>query len=275
MPLSDLFHRIVMTDITTQLPRISDGPEGSDTLLGLTVHHEGHPSNVLGSDPWEIAKYHVLTEKWAHIGYHWVIDREGKLYQTLELNLAAFHAGYVQGDDLSKFPNQDRQHYNAHYDAVCLVGNYNLMPSRGTRAETEALHLQIQEQRARQMETLIQLAASYKHSAPSNFVVIGHGELPGKSTSCPGKHLDMNWLRGEGDKRVAAMSGLSPMAEQDPRFHQFPHYPSAARSFLGSADEFGNELVAVREHLAGEVNVLEQSLAKTKTRLDAVRRLTG
>ncbi len=83
-----------------------------DHIRQLVVHHTGAPPNI-GAE--QIAGYHVTALGWPAIGYHFVIDQDGRVAQTNALATIAYHA----------------RQYNGSGVGIALVGNYaHSAPSR-------------------------------------------------------------------------------------------------------------------------------------------------
>jgi hypothetical protein len=55
----------------------------------LVIHHTGAPVE-LGPHP--IAREHIEQNGWPAIGYHFVIDADGRRYRTQDLTVVSFHA---------------------------------------------------------------------------------------------------------------------------------------------------------------------------------------
>src|SRR5262245_27297488 len=91
-------------DLTAALPRGKQPlVNGKSPLLGLVVHHE--PDEEDEVTVWSMATAHVRSGL-PSIRYHFVVDRAGVIYITIEPHLQGNHARYVRGDDIRKFPNR-------------------------------------------------------------------------------------------------------------------------------------------------------------------------
>ncbi len=71
----------------------------------LVVHHSAIPPD---KGPEVIARYHVEKQGWPGIGYHYFIDREGKIYQTNPLEVVSYHA----------------RNFNSSGVGICLAGDF-------------------------------------------------------------------------------------------------------------------------------------------------------
>lgn len=226
--------------------------DGKSPLLGLTYHHEAGEGSAF-----DIAKYHVNNLGWDHIGYTWVIENDGVINQTLDLDEVPYHAGWVAGDDLAEFPNKDKQYYNDHYLAVCLVGDFT------KRLPTAA-----------QLKSAAILGYAFKKATAGLGELVGHNELPGKTTACPGQ-LDMNYIRAEVDRMMEQGSAQAPSDGDDPFFKKFATWRDAAINAKGVADNFGQELVGARDEVNRAIRALEPVIAHLKVLLERLERVTG
>lgn len=256
----------VTLDLTTVLPARRDdagsivGPPARRPYLGVAVHHEGGTAE--GSTLGKIAAYHVATRGWSHVGYTYGIEA-GRAYQLLPEELAGYHAGWQEGEDLDAFPGRDPQHYNTRWLSVVLVGNYDL------RAVAPA-----------DMSALVDLAADLcqKHDiAPGN--VLGHGELPGKKTGCPGALLRMGAVRaliGAEIVRRNIMSHEGKTTEAaDPHWHQFRTWSEGAIATKGAADVMGQRLVALERTLTTHLATLRGMVMNVEAELAEIQKITG
>lgn len=136
----------------------------------ITVHHSAdtispHLDGSLGSSSdavRRLQKYHMTNEGYGDLGYHFMIDPKGRLFQGRELTWQGAHAG-----DFEK---------NKANIGICLLGNFDM--DRPTRAALRTLE-----------KTLKSLRSKYRIS---NRSVYGHLDL--KNTRCPGTHL-MPWIK--------------------------------------------------------------------------------
>ncbi len=133
----------------------------------LVVHHEGSPTPD-GSDALGIHRWYMTRpdDEYAGIGYHAVVEQDGRLAEGRPLWAVGAHAARKGG------PN-----YNPESLALCFSGNLNMRPP--TPAQWAAG---------------VALLRWWQLLWPEA-VIKGHGELPELSTDCPGRYLDMNLLR--------------------------------------------------------------------------------
>lgn len=74
------------------------------TINKIILHHSGSQLDTIYS----AAKYHVTHHHWPGIGYHFVIDRLGKICQTQNLDTISYHC----------------KGQNSHSIGICLLGNF-------------------------------------------------------------------------------------------------------------------------------------------------------
>lgn len=153
-----------VVDMVEQLPkhprkRYKERPLSDISMV--VVHH----SATREGSPEAFARYHVETNGWPGIGYHYVIARDGTVYKTNKASTVSYHASG----------------YNARSIGVCLVGNFDQ-----------------ERPPAEQMEALVELVRGLMAAfAVPVERVIGHREVPGTRKSCPGRNVDMDALRAK------------------------------------------------------------------------------
>lgn len=128
----------------------------------ITVHHEGNPKPNYDVTPAQVAASlrniqaaHFRTLKAGDIGYHYIIDRQGMVWQGRDIRYQGAHSSGA----------------NSHNVGIMCLGNFNLQ--RPTGMQIAAL------------ERLTMALAGGYGVPPSR--IYGHREL--KSTACPGKYL--------------------------------------------------------------------------------------
>jgi N-acetyl-anhydromuramyl-L-alanine amidase AmpD len=145
-------------DIIRLLPKNTKRHYGKRKLWQINtivVHH----SAIDGFNAFDYARWHI-KRGWPGIGYHFVIDRDGKVEQTNELTTLSYH---VKG-------------YNTQSIGISMSGNLSKHPA--TKA---------------QMDALIKLIKKLKKDFNTPLLVKGHGELT--RTECPGKLTNMKVIR--------------------------------------------------------------------------------
>lgn len=153
--------------------KIGPDTDPMTTPKRITVHHEGkefHGSTLEDSlrQMRNIQEYHQRGKKWADIGYHYVIDRLGNVFEGRPMTIQGAHAG--ERNKRGETPNQANI-------GISLLGNFD------TQTVTAA-----QERALRQL--IAHLESTY---GIPNREVYTHNEIRQKygvgSTGCPGKNL--------------------------------------------------------------------------------------
>lgn len=135
----------------------------------LTIHHEGSTavnfsSHSATADRIEkIRKFHTGKRQWGDIGYHYIVDRAGRVWEGRPIQ--------YQGAHVSK--------NNEHNVGILVLGNFD------KQKPSDA-----------QMKSLYDTAAALtKHYRIKKSLVRSHKEI--NTTACPGKNLQnqMNALR--------------------------------------------------------------------------------
>ncbi len=154
------------------------------TVRRITVHHTAGPcfwddsASGAAREIKNIQSYHQNSRGWADIGYHFLIDRSGNIWQGRHLRYQGAHATGV---------------LNQGNIGIALLGNFCIQ--KPTRAQLESL-----------AALLEKLCAAYGLSARD---VYTHGELArfaNRSTSCPGPHLAnvVEAIRNNLERRLVA-----------------------------------------------------------------------
>lgn len=146
-------------DLRASLPMEGAYPER--TLLAvkyLVVHHSGV---ITDSSAWSIANYHIHTQGWPGIGYHFLVHQDG----TIE---------YV-GDIHQMRNNVARRNHEV--IGACLPGNWSLSEPADAQVDATAI-----------------LMAALRREVGRPLPIVGHGEIavPGWETECPGDTYQ-NW----------------------------------------------------------------------------------
>ena len=105
-----------MNIINKIIPGLTDHDNKVEYLL---VHHTGGEGGLDSSNQtFEIVRdFHVNTNGWTTIGYHYFIDKQGQIYQGRP---DFFHGGHCTGSDM-----------NHHSLGICLAGNFDVsLPSQ-------------------------------------------------------------------------------------------------------------------------------------------------
>lgn len=135
----------------------------------LVIHHTGATPEI---PPAAIAEHHVFRLGWPGIGYHFLIDATGQIFQTNGLTLASFHA----------------RQFNATSAGIALAGDLT------AAVPPDA-----------QLHALADLCAWLLRELHLDMsAILGHRELV--ATPCPGDH----WISGAGwkDRLLARLEML-------------------------------------------------------------------
>jgi hypothetical protein len=144
-------------------------PEPMGKITRVTLHHTADP-RPCGATYAAVAERmkayqtgHQQANHWADIGYHFVIDRQGRIWEGRELSWKGAHAGNKQA--------------NENNVGIALIGNFeNADPPAAQREAAE--------------ELIAWLAREYGIGSSK---IYGHGEIEKmygiKGTCCPGKRF--------------------------------------------------------------------------------------
>lgn len=130
-----------------------------DPIKRIIIHHTHNPNLDLQSTH----KLHIERFGWAGIGYNYLIEKDGRIFEGRGLNVGA-HAKGNNKDSIG----------------IALVGNFDIHTPDYI-----------------QMKPLTELCVGfmYKYDIEVD-KVLGHRELEGVTKSCPGDLFDMNEFRG-------------------------------------------------------------------------------
>ena len=129
----------------------------------LAIHHTAGPDS---QTPDQIANFHINSNGWGGIGYHFLIGKDGVVYYVGDISTARANVANL----------------NDQVIGICLIGSFmgGKQPSNEQLASTRIL-----------CDFFIN-----NYPALSNLTsweaVKGHKELPGQSTACPGQDWP-NW----------------------------------------------------------------------------------
>lgn len=125
----------------------------TDDIDLVIIHHSATTSGSAEA----YARYHVESNGWPGIGYHYVISKEGKIEQTQFLKTVSYH---TSGQ-------------NTRSVGICLTGNYDT-----------------QQPPSVQLESCIKLIRYLEGKLGKRLAIEGHNEHSSKS--CPGGNIDVN-----------------------------------------------------------------------------------
>jgi len=147
----------------------------------IVIHH----SATSGGSAAGIDHEHHEVRGWEGIGYHLLI---GNGRGTTEGRIEATYRWRDQGSGAHAGPAPAQQPYNQFGIGVCIIGDYRHAPPS-----------LLVEQRL--VELCVLLLRHCPHLSPS--AIIGHGEVPGKHTECPGAACDLARIRRLVSERLA------------------------------------------------------------------------
>jgi hypothetical protein len=150
----------------------------------IVIHHSASASGSTAA----IDRWHRQGNGWDGIGYHFTIGNgHGMVLGQVDATFRwaqqreGAHAG---GGDKGR-------PYNQLGIGICLIGDFN----KGPLPDVE---------RARLVELCALLITHVPSLGPES--IIGHRDVPGKETACPGTQLDIDAIRYEVRKRMAKLA---------------------------------------------------------------------
>lgn len=130
----------------------------------ITIHHDGMPKPFFGIDPRQVEAQierirvtHVDANKWADIGYHYVVDRSGQAWDARPIS---YQGAHVKDENMGNI-------------GVLCLGNFQLQ--RPSQQQLNALR-----------NLLGSLSARHRISHRN---ILTHQEWPSAKTACPGVNL--------------------------------------------------------------------------------------
>ncbi|MAW59651.1 MAG: hypothetical protein CMJ94_02310 [Planctomycetes bacterium] len=144
----------------------------------ITVHHTAEPADTHALDSGkremrDLQRMHQQGNGWADLGYHFLIDQAGRVYEGRPLSAQGAHAG-----------NSELNRGNI---GICLIGNFVAQPERGSD------YALAQAPTGAQLDKLDNLVAALQSKyGISDSQIWAHSHL--KETACPGPAL-LEWVR--------------------------------------------------------------------------------
>lgn len=126
----------------------------------LAIHHSAGPDTQTPND---IANFHINSNGWGGIGYHFLISKDGVVYYVGDISTARANVANL----------------NDQVIGICLVGNFT-SGKEPTEAQIDSAH------------KLCEFFISHYPDLVNVLSwdsVLGHKDLPGQATTCPGD----NW----------------------------------------------------------------------------------
>ncbi len=149
--------------------------EENRTIRKFIVHHTGEVTDET-RDPYELMRaiyyYHTITRGWGDIGYHYVVDKQGNIYE-----------GRAGGN---KMVGAHTALHNVGSIGISLMGNFQ--EEKPTDAQVRILKLILADHTNR---FKIDPTQKSYWLGTNSFNVSGHKDVarPGHGTACPGKNL--------------------------------------------------------------------------------------
>ena len=145
---------------------------------GEVIDEERNPNEIMRA----IYAFHTLTRGWGDVGYHYVIDSKGNIYE-----------GRAGGPEIV---GAHTAYYNVNTIGVALMGNFER--EKPTHAQLEVLTLLLADH-ANRFD--IDPEGKSKFLGQTSYNISGHRDVArrGHGTACPGKNLHdkLSWIRKE------------------------------------------------------------------------------
>jgi len=162
VPSESEYQIIARSEWTEEGPDISN-IVAMTPIFRVTIHHTAMPDDELSDEIdtklrlQKILMWHKSNNKWADMGYHYVIDADGKVWEGRSIKYQGAHAG--------------NEKLNVGNIGVVLIGNFDI-------------HELPEKQRVALFEFTRFLKVKYKIRSENIF---GHEHF--KDTKCPGKFV--------------------------------------------------------------------------------------
>jgi N-acetylmuramoyl-L-alanine amidase len=140
-----------------------------DRITDLVIHHSAAPQHFGAFD---FAEWHIGKNGWPAIGYHYVIESDGKIYLTNYHTSISYHTGG----------------HNSYTLGICLAGDFTkYAPAK------------------QQEDSLVWLLRKLKRELPNAEEIKGHRDY--KSTTCPA--IDIAPIKAKAEKRYVGIKVAS------------------------------------------------------------------
>ncbi|MCH2101490.1 MAG: peptidoglycan recognition protein family protein, partial [Planctomycetes bacterium] len=144
----------------------------------ITVHHTAEPAHTHElhegkREMRDLQHTHQQGNGWADLGYHFLIDQAGRVYEGRSLSAQGAHAG-----------NADLNRGNI---GICLIGNFVAQPERGSEYARAQAPTFAQLQKLGELVDGLQVRFGIDDSQ-----LWAHSHL--KETACPGPVM-LDWVR--------------------------------------------------------------------------------
>lgn len=169
------------------------GRPGFAAISRLVVHHTADPGNNL-ADPAAamrgIYRYHVKSQGWSDIGYNFVIDEAGRIYEGRWAQ--AYPGGAVHDGEDDRNLGVIGAHaagYNTGAVGVCLLGNFQYGAEPTAAALDSLVEVLAWKASHHGIDPTARVQASKYRGAETRTVGTISGHRDYGTTSCPGQHL--------------------------------------------------------------------------------------
>lgn len=170
----------------------------------LAIHHSAGPDT---QTPEQIANFHIQTNGWGGIGYHFLIAKDGTVFYVGDISTARANVANL----------------NEQVIGICLIGNF----TQG-RIPTDE-----------QLNSGNKLCDFFINNFPqftlSWDAVLGHKELPSQSTTCPGD----NWFSWKGRITSSGWGTVSSADGDLPPSERKSAVTESYRAILGREPDMG------------------------------------
>lgn len=133
-------------------PSKSYNQRSLNNISKVIIHHSATSSG----SPYVYAQHHIEENDWPGIGYHFVIQKDGTIFQTNELTTLSYHATNCNSQGIG----------------ICLTGNFN-----------------VEHPNSEQINQLVSLIKYLNLTLSITLDIDPHHAC--KNTSCPGTHISI------------------------------------------------------------------------------------
>ncbi len=177
----------------------------------LAIHHTVSGASDPARQLRGIQRYHMDTNGWCDVGYHFLVGQDGRVYEGRPLELLGAHVGSNNTGNIGI----------SYIGCFHTSGCGGLGPTRPTDASIEV--------GGRLVGTLARLYGVTLDSTR----VKGHGQHAGQSTSCPGENLRGRVGQIISTARTRTLSAGSPAPAPTPTPAPAPSGASCTHSYGG------------------------------------------
>lgn len=211
---------------------------------GIAIHHTAGPDN---QHPDSIANYHVQVRGWGGIGYHFLIDKNGKIWYVGDVGTGRAHVANL----------------NDKYIGVCLIGSF-MEGRQPTGKQLEAAYILCKEL----VEEDARFSGIHKKGWDG---VKQHKEL--NPTACPGDTVSLWWNKIKGEeapqemisRRDAITAVYKGIYKREPSKDELDRWDASQKGI----DECASELLASLEY-DDKITALNDKIKKLQDEIKIV-----